>query len=168
MIDAVVKNNKLVKNSSNISNQQIICIVGTSNNNRTVIEMDGEIEENSSIVIPVERQTRYRSRQKKQPRLNNINTISLNDVTEYYIGPMDVYCIHCNAKHFITEKISNKGHSFHDYCNHGAVYLHSLPDLPKFIRNLFDGSHIKSNDFFQHIRSYNSSFSFALFKGMLE
>jgi len=74
----------------------------TSNDNR-VIELDWEIEENplsvrSTLQSSVEYQTRYRLRQKKQPRLNNISTISLTDVIEYYIGPMDVYCIHCNAK----------------------------------------------------------------------
>lgn len=64
----------------------------------------------------------YRSRQRKQPLLN-INTIALKDVVEYYIGSMDVTCIHCNAKHFAAEKISNKGNSFHDCCNHGEVFL---------------------------------------------
>lgn len=72
---------------------------------------------------------------------------------------MDVSCIHCNAKHFAAEKISNKGNSFYDCCNHGAVYLEPLPQLPYFLLSLYNGSHAKSNDFFKHIRSYNSSFS---------
>ena len=71
---------------------------------------------------------------------------------------MDIRCIYCNAKHFVTEKISNKGNSFHDCCNHGAFYLESLSQSPLFLCNLFNGSHIKSNNFFQHIRNYNSSF----------
>jgi len=42
-----------------------------------------------------------------------------------------------------------------------------LPKLPQFLHSLFDGTHIKSNNFFQHIRSYNSSFSFASFNANL-
>jgi len=40
-------------------------------------------------------------------------------------------------------------------------------EFPQLLRNLFDGSHIKSNDFFQHIRSYNSSFLFVSFNANL-
>lgn len=114
----------------------------------------------------MEYQVRYRSRIKKQPLLN-INSTTLKNVVEYYIGSMDVTCIHCNAKYFAAEKISNKGNSFLDCCDHSAVNLQPLPELPEFLKSLFDGSHIKSSDFFNHIRSYNSSFSFASFNANL-
>jgi hypothetical protein len=135
-----------------------------------MIELNCEIEESHSIIKSTlrqsaEYQTRYRL-QKKQLLLN-INRTIFKDVVEYYIGLMDAFCIHCNAKHFAAEKISNKGNSFHDCCNHGAVFLQSLPEVPQFIRTLFDGSHVKSNNFFQHICSYNSSFSFASFNANL-
>ncbi|XP_070171021.1 uncharacterized protein [Polyergus mexicanus] len=91
----------------------------------------------------------------------------MDNIEEYYIGSMDVYCVHCNARHFAAEKVSNKGNSFHDGCNHGAVYLQPLPKFPQFLHSLFDGTHEKSNNFFQHIRSYNSSFSFASFNANL-
>jgi len=78
-----------------------------------------------------------------------------------------VSSVHCNAKHFAAEKISNKGNSFHDCCNHGLVHLQPLPECLQFIRTLFNNTHDKSNDFFQHIRSYNSSFSFASFNANL-
>jgi len=91
----------------------------------------------------------------------------IDNINEYYIGSMDVSCIHCNAKHFEAEKVSNKGNSFHDCCNHGAVYLEILPQPPQFLQSLFDGSHEKSNNFFKYIRSYNSSFSFASFNANL-
>jgi hypothetical protein len=42
-------------------------------------------------------------------------------------------------------------------------YKMEVPEFPQFICTLFDGSHVKSNNFFQHIRSYNSSFLFASF-----
>jgi len=150
--------------------QQVACTSQTIHDNR-IMESDEEIiGQNSESIISiykqrfVENQSRYRSRQKNQPRLNISNTISVNDVTEYYIGPMDVYCVHCNAKHFAAEKISNKGNSFHDCCNHGTVYLQPLPEHPQFLHSLFAGTHVKSNNFFQYIRSYNSSFSFASFR----
>ncbi|KAL6419581.1 hypothetical protein ACFW04_011319 [Cataglyphis niger] len=77
---------------------------------------------------------------------------------------MNVSCSHCNAKHFSSEKISNRGNSFHNCCNHGAVYLEPFPQFPQFLRSLFNGSHAKSNNFFKHIRrSYNSLFSFTSF-----
>jgi len=73
--------------------------------------------------------------------LNISNTILID---EYYIGSMDVSCVHCNAKHFAAEKISNKGNSFHDCCNHGLVHLQPLPECPQFIRTLFNSTHVKS------------------------
>ncbi|KYN05845.1 ATP-dependent DNA helicase PIF1 [Cyphomyrmex costatus] len=76
---------------------------------------------------------------------------------------MNEFCIHCDAKHFIAEKVINKGNSFQDCCNHGAVYLQPIPDPPYIIRSLFNGSHAKSNKFFKNIRGYNNSFSFASF-----
>jgi len=50
---------------------------------------------------------------------------------------------------------------------HSKVYLESLPQFPQFLCILFDNSHAKSNNFFKHIRSYNSSFSFASFNANL-
>lgn len=42
-----------------------------------------------------------------------------------------------------------------------------MPELPEFLCSLFDGNHVKSNNFFNHIHSYNSSFSFASFNANL-
>ncbi|KYN10408.1 ATP-dependent DNA helicase PIF1, partial [Trachymyrmex cornetzi] len=84
-----------------------------------------------------------------------------------YIGPMNISCIHCNAKHFIAEKVANRGVSFHDCCNHGAIYIKPLPKPPKYMQNLFNGNHTKSNEFFNQIRCYNNSFAFASFNANL-
>jgi len=153
--------------------QQITC-TGRIRNDR-VIEVNEEIiEEGSANIIPIYQQnyaeylSHYRSQKKQQqPRLNISNTILIDDINEYYIGSMDVSCVHCNAKHFAGEKIFNKENSFHDCCNHGLVHLQPLPECPQFIRTLFNSTHVKSNNFFQHIRSYNSSFSFASFNANL-
>jgi len=167
-------NDEIGENSLNVPliHQQIICTSDSIPNNRIIELNEDIIGENLTNIIPVcqhrhaDYQSHYRSRRRQLHHLD-INKMLIDDINEYYIGSMDVSCIHCNAKHFAAEKISNKGNSFHDCCNHGAVYLELLPQLPQFLRNLFDDSHIKSNNFFKHIRSYNSSFSFASFNANL-
>ena len=77
---------------------------------------------------------------------------------------MNVACIHCKALHFESEKVTNKGCSFNDCCSHGAVKLEPMPEFPEFLKSLFNGTHEKSNNFFQRIRVYNNSFAFASFK----
>ena len=99
----------------------------------------------------------------EQNRLDN----RCQPITQDYLGPMNILCIHCNAKHFVSEKVSNKGLSFQDCCSHGAVVLEPTPIFPKDLFDLFNGFHIKSNDFFQHIRIYNNSLSFASFNANL-
>ncbi|XP_058789056.1 uncharacterized protein LOC131663017 [Phymastichus coffea] len=80
---------------------------------------------------------------------------------------MNILCKHCNAKHFKDEKVSNQGLSFNDCCGHGSVKLDSLPDLPPELLKLFDGTHEKSPIFFERIRNYNNSLSFASFNANL-
>ena len=76
---------------------------------------------------------------------------------------MDISCSHCGAKHFAAERVSNRANYFNDCCSHGEVSLDALSNPPSILRNLFSGSHPKSNDFYARIRCYNSSFSFASF-----
>ena len=80
-------------------------------------------------------------------------------VEQHYIGKMDITCSSCKAKHFQQEKVPKKS-TFDDSCNHGKV-INKLPEFPKELKMLFDGSHLKSTHFFDHIRQYNNSFSFA-------
>lgn len=130
-------------------------IAASSNDNYNIEFRNQNVENFLNIVTRkqrrAEKQINYRSRKRQQPLININSTNALKNVIEYYIGSMDVICIHCNAKHFAAEKIHNKGNSFHDCCNHGAVYLEILPQFPQFLHSLFDGGHAKSNNFFQHI-----------------
>ncbi|XP_058796825.1 uncharacterized protein LOC131667435 [Phymastichus coffea] len=80
---------------------------------------------------------------------------------------MDILCIHCKAVHFVSEKVANKGFSFNDCCSHGAVALESILDFPPELYRLFNGNHPKSNNFFENIRYYNNSLSFASFNANL-
>jgi len=162
-----------VKDRQKISRRrQIVKALVSSNSNSNNFDNNSEIvdQEQNTLLLNrkhVECQYRYLSRIKNQPRLNINNATLINEINEYYIGSMDVSCIHCNANHFAAEKISNKGNSFHDCCNHDAVYLEPLPQIPPFLLSLFNCNHVKSNKFFQHIRSYNRSFSFASFNANL-
>ena len=75
---------------------------------------------------------------------------------------MNILCTHCHAKHFPQEKVQNKT-SFDDWCNHGKVILQQVPEFPNELKQLFQGTHEKSKEFFKNIRRYNSSLSFASF-----
>ena len=74
----------------------------------------------------------------------------VNDITEHYIGPMNISCKHCNAMHFISETLKvnkNNEMSFNDCCRHGKAYLDPLPDPPEYLKSLFNGSHPDSLNF---------------------
>ena len=86
---------------------------------------------------------------------------------EDYLGEMDVLCCHCNAKHFVSEKVANKKLSFNDCCSHGVVALDPKPIFPEELSGMFNGTYHKSNDFFENIRYYNNSLSFASFNANL-
>lgn len=88
-------------------------------------------------------------------------------IMEDYLGPMNVQCVKCNAKHFTGEKVENKK-SFNDCCSHGMVSLSLLDKrFPVELESLFKGDHEKSNLFFDRIRVYNSSLAFASFNANL-
>jgi len=114
-IDGTICDNRIIELNDNVEDnltnnillqQQSVRISGTIRDNR-IIELDTEVIGESSIDTTStcqqhsieSRQSRYQSRQKNQPRLNSSDSILMNDVIGHYIGPMDVYCIHCNAKH---------------------------------------------------------------------
>ncbi|XP_034936337.1 uncharacterized protein [Chelonus insularis] len=91
----------------------------------------------------------------------------IRNIEENYIGKMDIICIHYNAKHFPDERVTNKKNSFNDCCHHGKVKLEPLPTTPTLLQSLFEGNHPKSTNFFQCIRQFNNSHSFASFNANL-
>ncbi|XP_044005535.1 uncharacterized protein LOC122850453 [Aphidius gifuensis] len=99
--------------------------------------------------------------------LQTDNDFDESVLAEHYLGSMNILCTHCTAKHFASEKVINKGSSFNDCCSHGEVKLDPLPDPPSILKELFSGIHPLSNHFYDHIRPYNSSFSFASFNANL-
>lgn len=106
--------------------QTTVCMTGTIYNNSTIELNNDIVGENSANNILlnqqcIEYQLHFRSRRIRHSCLNVSSTTPINEIVEYYIGSMDIVCSHCNAKHFVAEKVSNKGTSFHDCCSHGAV-----------------------------------------------
>ncbi|XP_044014008.1 uncharacterized protein LOC122856401 [Aphidius gifuensis] len=95
------------------------------------------------------------------------NSLDESVILEHYLGPMNILCIHCKAKHFESEKVWHKGKSFNDCCSHGKVKLDPLPELPLVLKELFTGAHPLSKHFYDNIRLYNSSFSVASFNANL-
>lgn len=127
-----------------------------------------------------ERQRNYRARKKNPPQPSSVHEISgrvstnqlhndlqIRNHPQHYLGPMNTLCTHCNAKHFLVEKIDRKGNSFFDCCAHGQVLLPAMPDFPEILHNLFTGIHPQSAHFRQNIRYYNNSFAFASFNANL-
>lgn len=88
------------------------------------------------------------------------------NISEHYIGAMDVLCSNCKAKHFAQERVANKL-SFNDCCSHGEVSIETLPNPPTFLKKLLNGTHEESKHFFDRIRCCNNSFSFASFNANL-
>lgn len=108
-----------------------------------------------------------RSAQQKGFSNLDVHDLDIDDVREDYIGSMDILCMYCDAKHFVSEKVRNKVESFHDCCQHGKVQLNRIPEPPTLLRNLLQGSHEQSKHFLDNIRLYNSSFAFASFNANL-
>uniref|UniRef100_A0AC35FGE3 Uncharacterized protein n=1 Tax=Panagrolaimus sp. PS1159 TaxID=55785 RepID=A0AC35FGE3_9BILA len=72
----------------------------------------------------------------------------------HYGGPLTFICTHCGAKHFESEKVSNKGLSFYSCCQHGTIKV-EIPDYPEELKPLFDLA-----EFRKDIRVLNNAHSF--------
>ncbi|XP_047136847.2 uncharacterized protein LOC124813603 [Hydra vulgaris] len=76
-----------------------------------------------------------------------------------YLGELNHNCQYCSAKKFLNET--------HFLCCHsGKVALAPLSLYPPLLTGLMTGNHVDhavNQNFFKHIRSYNSSLSFASF-----
>lgn len=166
-----IKNMKLNKSDSNIQNTEIAAP-------SQQLVSDRLEEENDNIRRRREKNAAYQRKHreiaknmKQGPSQKIIENAQfhgrIEDSVEHYLGSMNTLCVHCGAKHFADEKVANKGNSFNVCCNHGEVSLQSIPAPPAILESLFNGSHPKSNKFFEHIRNYNNSFSFASFNANL-
>lgn len=83
----------------------------------------------------------------------------------FSIGPMNMRCMHCSAKHFKSETTLKDTNAFYLCCHKGKVVLPPLTQN-SFFENICKGlssSNIlikkRSKNYFQNIRSFNSSFA---------
>lgn len=93
-----------------------------------------------------------------------LNIVPINFLS-YNCGPMNLQCIHCNAYHFSSEITSRDRNSFALCCHKGKAVLPPLRQSP-FFKSLYEGLRSdvavikrRSRNYFENIRSFNSSFA---------
>ena len=102
------------------------------------------------------------------------NALGLENVVGFIpfdLGPMDVICTSCSARHFRKETVGVGGR-FQRCCEVGRVVLPALQDMPMELKRLF-GSDLATSvgedqeaiarrvHFLKHIRLYNGAMAFA-------
>ena len=78
----------------------------------------------------------------------------------HYLGKMDVPCIHCNALHWMDERLTNsttRNPQFGMCCTSGKIKLDKLDPPPPEIEQLLSGQNPIAKSFRQHIRNYNNA-----------
>ncbi|CAB0042454.1 unnamed protein product [Trichogramma brassicae] len=95
-------------------------------------------EEQALLAARRVRNAENQRRRRQAARIAAIEKRRNAPIPEDYLGKMDTLCMHCNAKHFENEKVSNKGLSFNDCCSHGGVRLEPTPEFPPELRDLFN------------------------------
>lgn len=84
------------------------------------------------------------------------------------LGPMNVECRYCKAKHWMAEKKANSSKTSPEFgklcCTDGDVSLPPLRDPPQPLKDLFEGDNTAANDFCRNIYAYNRAFAFTSMK----
>ncbi|XP_065680942.1 uncharacterized protein LOC124817329 isoform X3 [Hydra vulgaris] len=102
-----------------------------------------------------------RNQARRELNRYNMHRIARNNIAieSNYLGELNHNCQYCSAKKFLNET--------HFLCCHsGKVALAPLSLYPPLLTGLMTGNHVDhavNQNFFKHIRSYNSSLSFASF-----
>lgn len=76
---------------------------------------------------------------------------------------MDVLCPHCDALHWIGERLARSSHcnpSFGTCCNQGKVCIPQLADPPQALWDLFTSNDAQCKEFREHVRQYNMALAF--------
>ncbi|KZP30624.1 hypothetical protein FIBSPDRAFT_777376, partial [Athelia psychrophila] len=82
---------------------------------------------------------------------------------QHDLGRMDVLCPHCDALHWIGEKLarsSRRDPSFGTCCNQGKVCIPRLADPPQALWDLFTSNDAQCKEFRERIRQYNMALAF--------
>ncbi|KAF7151523.1 hypothetical protein RHSIM_Rhsim02G0194000 [Rhododendron simsii] len=84
-------------------------------------------------------------------------------LNRYYLGKMDVSCLHCKALHWMGENLTNASltHPLFGTCYlQGKINLPSLIAPPLALQELYDGNDKRSKSFRLHTREYNATNAF--------
>lgn len=85
---------------------------------------------------------------------------------QHYLGKMDVACSHCDALHFMQERVYGKNSSdsnprFSACCSSGQVSLPPLQDPPEPLLGLLTSQSDRAKRFRRLLRPYNCAFQLA-------
>ncbi|KIJ32889.1 hypothetical protein M422DRAFT_183878 [Sphaerobolus stellatus SS14] len=85
-------------------------------------------------------------------------------IKTHYLGRMNTRCEHCNALHWLEERVLYMGSQLNPKfglcCDHGRVNLPSPPSPPLELLDLFKDNSSVGKEFRENIRRYNSAFAF--------
>ena len=84
-------------------------------------------------------------------------------IPHHDLGCMDVLCTHCDALHWIDERLaqsSQSNPSFSTCCNQGKVCIPQLLDPPQALWDLFTSNNTQCKEFWEHIHQYNMALAF--------
>lgn len=114
------------------------------------------------------RPRRGRNRQPRSPPIDGLNSArciisDINIIPTHNMGNMDIVCCHCNALHWLCERLSSSSARkpvFGTCCLSGkiSVPLHRQP--PPQLQRLYTGTSPESKYFLSHIRNFNYAFAF--------
>lgn len=84
-------------------------------------------------------------------------------LSRHYLGRMSAVCVHCEALHWIDERVQRSSKSSPEFglcCDHGKVQIPLLHAPPPALQALFEANGTQSDDFREHIRQYNMALAF--------
>ena len=114
------------------------------------VNINKTFQKNHTILSNSERQRNHIAQEKGLINVKMLINSETNTISENYLGKMDVICIHCNAKHFIGEKVTHKKNSLNECCSHGETKLAKPPNFPEDLKLLFE-KNIKSQSIFFNV-----------------
>ncbi|GJY14565.1 helicase [Tanacetum coccineum] len=103
----------------------------------------------------------------------DVNTSDIGAEVSYHnIGASSFQCVHCNATMWYEERV-NKGNrsvnpSFSLCCHEGKIRLPKFNPTPQRLHNLLNSNDPVTTQFRDHLRVYNSMFSFTSFGARID
>ncbi|KAG5545928.1 hypothetical protein RHGRI_018180 [Rhododendron griersonianum] len=105
------------------------------------------------------------------PTSSRVHSLTHINLGRHYLGKMDILCSHCQALHWLDEKLARSSKKnplfgtcclqiFGTCCLQGTVKLHLLSTPPPPLKALYDGDDVRSKSFRSNTRDYNAANAF--------